>query len=177
MALTRIGVLIAYLLTFTLGAGADEPAMPPSLRTFESPHGKIRVLSDPTKGTDVIEVATGKLLWHMAGWFENLYVLDDGEHLASVWGGFNLIPLDAPDSFTMIWFWEHGRETRSVSLSEIVPDRSILIRTVSHYAWGNFAGIDERDRLVVVPNDKKAILFSMADGQKISGDDVPKLPN
>jgi hypothetical protein len=144
---------------------ADSPLPPPAAFREISPSGKFAVVSDPSSGTKVIDAASGKQLWQVPGWHRSLFLSDDGEHLAIGYGGLNLVPIDASDSLEMISFWSRGRKIRSVPLRAIVPNRSILQRTVSHYAWGNIAGIDHENRLVVKRVDGEVFRFNMSTGE------------
>ncbi|APV48850.1 hypothetical protein BWI17_03650 [Betaproteobacteria bacterium GR16-43] len=157
--------LLAALCFFIGSALADAPLPPPAAHRVVSPNGKFAAISDPGTGTQGVELATGKPLWKIPGWFRSLYISDDGEHLAVGYGGLNLLALDADDSVEMIGFWNHGRKVKSVPLRAIVPDRSILRRTVSHYAWGSIGGIDAGNRLVVTRVDGRVFRFNMDNGE------------
>ena len=159
-----VPIVIALCMCFG-SALADAPLPPPDVYRELSPSGKFAVVSDPNSGTTIIESASGKQLWEVPGWHRSLFLSDDGEHLAIGYGGLNLLPLDAPDSLEMISFWSWGRKIRSVPLRAIVPDRSILQRTVSHYAWGNIGGIDNENRLIVKRIDGKVFRFNMSTGE------------
>ena len=159
-----ICIALVLLYSYVGYARADAPLPPPLLHRVTSPNGQFAVVSDPTAGTRVIETASGKHLWSVPGWFRSVYVSNDGRHVATGYGGLNLIPLDAEDSLEMISFWGSGRKLRAVPLRTIVPDRSILKRTASHYAWGTITGINEGNQLVVTRIDGREFRFSMATG-------------
>jgi hypothetical protein len=144
---------------------ADSPMPPPALHRVLSLNGQFAAISDPGTGTKVVELATGRELWNIPGWYRWLYISDDGEHLAIGYGGLNLLSLEADDSVEMIGFWNHGRKVKSVPLRAIVPDRSILQRTVSHYAWGNIGGINPRNQLIVTRIDGRVFRFNMNTGE------------
>ncbi len=157
------GIIVA-LWMLSCSALADAPLPPPATFSQSSPSGKFTAVSDPSSGTTIVESASGKQLWQVTEWHRSLFLSDDGEHLAIGYDGLNLLPLDAPDSLEMISFWSRAGKIQSVPLRAIVPDRSILQRTVSHYAWGNIVGIDHDDRLVVTRIDGKVFRFNMSTG-------------
>jgi len=161
----RVFGITAALCVFMGSVLADAPLPPPALQRVLSPNGKFAAVSDPAAGTRVVEAASGKPMWGIPGWFRSLYISDDGEHLAIGYGGLNLLPLDAEDSVEMIGFWNHGRKVKSVSLGALVPDRSILRRTTSHYAWGSIGGINPANQLVVTRIDGRVFRFSMNNGE------------
>jgi len=146
-------------------AHADSPLLPPFTHRETSPNGQFVAVSDPNSGTRVIEAASGKQLWAIPGWYRDIYLSNDGRHLAIGYDGLNLIPLNADESFELITFLDRGRKLRTVSLHAIVPDKTLLRRTVSHYAWGSITGIDKNNRLVVTRIDGREFRFNMATGE------------
>jgi len=105
------------------------------------------------------------VLWKVPDWFRSMFVSNDGKHLAVGYDGLNLVPLSYVDSMELISFWDQGRKIKSVTLSEIVPDRTVLERTMSHYAWGDIEGVNDKDQLVVRRVDGQIFRFSMATGE------------
>ena len=156
-----IGITAFCSLTF---AYADSPLLPPATHRVASANGKYAAISDPATGTKVIDVASRKQLWSMPNWYRDIYLSNDGQHLATGYDGLNLISGDPDLSLEMITFWEHGRSIRVVSLGTIVPDKSILRRTFSHFAWGNIEGINGRNQLVVIRIDGREFRFNMTTG-------------
>ena len=161
----RAFAIIVALCAYMGSALADAPLPPPATYREHSPSGKFAAISDASAGTTVVESASGRELWQVPGWHRSIFLSDDGEHLAIGYDGFDLLPLDAPDSLEMISFWSRGRKIKSVPLQAIVPDRSLLRRTVSHYAWGNIGGIDHNNRLIVTRIDGKVFRFNMSTGE------------
>ena len=66
----------------------------------------------------------------------------------------------------LITFWERGKKLRSVSLKDVVPNKAVLERTVSHYHWGNIDGVNEHNELVVTRADGAKVRFDMSSGAK-----------
>jgi hypothetical protein len=161
----RAFAIIIVLCAYLGGARADAPLRSPATYREPSPSGKFIAAADPSAGISIVESASGRELWHMRDWHPSIFLSDDGEHLAIGYDGFNLVPLDAANSLEMISFWSRGRKIRSVSLQALVPDRSILQHTVSHYAWGSIGGIDPENRLVVTRVDGKVFRFNMSTGE------------
>jgi len=147
-------------------AMGDSPLPAPTMTEVASPNGRFAAISDPKSTTTrVIEVATGRVLWKVPDWFRSMFVSNDGKHLAVGYDGLNLVPLSYVDSMELISFWDQGRKIKSVTLSEIVPDRTVLERTMSHYAWGDIEGVNDKDQLVVRRVDGQIFRFSMATGE------------
>ena len=157
---------MSIFLAYVGCALADTPLRPPAPFRVASPDGKIIAVADPSSGIKIIEASSGKQLWEMPGWRRVICISNDGEHLAIGYGGLNLINLDTDDSAEMIGFWHHGTKIKSVPLRAIVPDRSILRRTVSHYEWGYIRGINSIDQLEVVRVDGKLFRFNMRTGEE-----------
>ena len=161
----RALLITLALCIFPAGAFGDEPSPAPATTRVLSPNGTITAISEPGDGTRIIESASGKEIWEMPGWYRSIFISNDGEHLAIGYSGMNLVPLETPDSLELIGFWERGRKVKSLSLQAIVPDRSILQRTASHYAWGNVRGIDSDNCLVVERVDGEVFRFNMVNGE------------
>jgi len=102
----------------------------------------------------------------MSGWHRWLFVSNDGQHVATGYEGLNLIPLDYSPDMVLITFWEQGKKLRSVSLKDVVPNKAVLERTVSHYHWGTIDGVNERNQLVVTRADGVKVRFEMSTGAK-----------
>ncbi len=147
-----------------LPAQADEPLPPPQRHQVRSPNGAILAISDPRTGTTILEAASGKELWSMAGWYRWLFVSNDGRHVATGYNGMNLIPQDFKPELVLITFWQDGKKLREVFVQEIVPNKSTLERTVSHYHWGTIEGLNNKDELLVTRADGRKFRFQMATG-------------
>jgi len=154
----------ALVLLGGIAAQADEPLPPPSTHSVVSQNSAFVAISDPEKGTRVLDNATRRELWSMPGWFRWLFVADDGVHVVTGYDGMNLIPPDAADDLVLLTFWENGKAIRRVPLKEIVSSRSILTRTVSHYHWGTIEGINAAGFLVVNRSDGRRLLFDVTTG-------------
>ena len=50
----------------------------------------------------------------------------------------------------MLTFWKDGKLVRTVTVDELIPDKKILRRTVSHYSWGSISGIAKNGLLEVI---------------------------
>jgi hypothetical protein len=62
---------------------------------------------------------------------------------------------------------------RSVRLDEVIRNFWMLQRTVSHWHWGNFQGINEDGRFVIVPQDgfpwraRRVLRFDVSTGAEV----------
>ena len=158
--------ITATVLAFSNARG-DEPLPPPSKVTVTSRNGAIRAVSDPKSGTRVEDLKRRKILWRLPRWHRSMFVANDGKHLVTGYAGLDLIPTGYTDELVLITFWHDGKKIREITVAEMFPDRHILRRTVSHYAWGRIDGIDARGRLKVKRVDGKTFYFDVSTGKKI----------
>ena len=143
---------------------ADRALRPPATHEVVSRNNAFTVVSDPEKGTWVLDNATKQKRWSMAGWYRRIFVSNDGNYVVTGYNGINLIPLSYTDNLVLFTFWERGKEIRKVTLKEIVPDKSILLRTASHYLWGTISGINDKGELLIKRRDGKIFLFDVSTG-------------
>lgn len=147
-------------------ARGDAPLPPATKTTVASPNGDIRAVSDPKTGTEIQDVKQHKVLWRLPNWYRSMFVANDGKHLVTEYVGLNLIPLNFKDDLVLITFWHEGKKMRQVTVGNLFPNHSILLRTASHYAWGHVDGIDGVGRLKVRRIDGKQFLYDVATGKK-----------
>jgi hypothetical protein len=142
-------------------AWADTPlARTASVRKF-SANKRYSVVSSATAGTFCVAEKSGKVLWRIKQWFRDFYVSDDGEHLVSIFNGLNLLPVDYGDDVTLLIFWKSGRAQRRVRAIDLIPDRSVLERTSSHYLWNMGIGIDGDGHLYLNRVDGIQLVFDL----------------
>lgn len=132
---------------------ADEPLELPKSFEVTSQNKLFAAISDPQKGTTVLDSVTRKEKWTIPGWHRSLIVSNDGEHLITMYGGLNLIPIDYDENMALITIWTHGKITQKISVKQIVPDKDYMRKTVSHYHWGDVIGVDGSDQLVIKRQD------------------------
>jgi hypothetical protein len=150
---------------------ADAPLPPPEIRTVCSRNGFFCARMDPDLSlTTVFRRRAGGVtepLWSMPGWFREASLSNDGQYLVAGYDGGNLLPLDVRKDQVMLSFFDRGRLIRQVRLNDLVPDVSKLTRTVSHYHWGRFHGLNSEGHLVVELADKQWVLFDPRTGLPI----------
>ncbi len=148
--------------------GADEPLPAPELKTVCSKNGFFCAEMDPGRNvTTVYRRRAGGVrdpLWSMPGWFRVASLSNDGEYLVTGFDGSNLLPLDYKKDQVMLSFYDRGRLLRQVRLNELVSDFSKLQKTVSHYQWGQYLGLNPEDHYVVELADKRWMLFDVRTG-------------
>ncbi|MDP1977261.1 hypothetical protein [Undibacterium sp.] len=150
-------------------AHADAPLPAPAKTVFNSNNNRVQLISDPALGSKVIDQKNkNKVLWTSPYWFRLAFISDDGEYAVTVYDGLNLIPEDYSDDLIMLSFWQRGKLLHKVRLKEIAPDKHLLRKTASHYAWGHFRGIDEENKFVLERTDGKLLYFDLRTG-KMSG--------
>lgn len=106
-------------------------------------------------------------LWSMPGWFRVASLSNDGEYLVTGFDGVNLLPLDFKKDQVMLSFYDRGKLIRHVRLNEMIADVSKLTKTVSHYQWGQYLGLNAEDHYVVELAGKQWLLFNIRTGLPI----------
>lgn len=157
-------ILFVSAIFATSAVHADTPLRPPAIHKVSSHNHAFTVISSPEKGTWVLNNATNQKLWSMTDWYRWIFVSNDGDYLVTGYNGLNLIPSSYTDDLVLFTFWKRGKEIRKVTLKEIVPDKSILLRTASHYLWGTIIGINDKNELLVKRIDEKIFLFDVSTG-------------
>jgi len=145
-------------------AMADAPPSLPATHEISSANQAIQVISSPDEGTHILERVSQQELWSMPGWFRSLFVSNDGDYLVLGYDGISLIPQDYTDDLVLLTFLHRGKVLRKVTLKDIVPDPSILLRTVSHYQWGWIEGINSNGEFVVHRVDGTVFSFDLSTG-------------
>ncbi|MGH2360563.1 MAG: hypothetical protein ACRDGM_08485 [bacterium] len=153
------------------GLAADEPLPAPQTYTIYSNNKRFQAVLDAQRlVTTIYRVAISKgepaaKLWEMPGWFRVAALADDGEHLVTGYDGGNLLRMHDTDDETMLTFYRKGSPIRRVPLREIIPDRKVLRRTVSHYLWGSCRGFDAKGRFLVQTVDGREIAYDPMTGR------------
>lgn len=164
----RIGLVCATAVLVSVGpAGADQPLPPPAVVSTCSPNGRFCATADPRLDTVVVHRGgddARRALWSKPGWERVFQVSDSGNELVACYSGGNLLALDAGPSVAMLRFYGRGQLVRQVSLAELIPDRSKLQRTVSHYAWGNCVGFNAQGQFEVRTADRGLLRFDASTG-------------
>jgi hypothetical protein len=66
----------------------------------------------------------------------------------------------------MLTFWKDGKLVRTVTVDELIPDKKILQRTVSHYSWGSISGLTKNGLLEVILEDGSKHYFDPTTGRR-----------
>lgn len=140
-------------------AVADAPLPPPAAREVASQNGEIVVVSKPSGGTQVLDVANRRELWSMPRWFRWLFVSNDGTCVATGYDGLNLIPQNYSDKLVLVRFWKRGRKVGEVLMKDVYSDSAEPRRTTSHYYWGTIKGFSEEGTFKVERVDGKLLTF------------------
>jgi hypothetical protein len=158
-------LILQLAAAMTTSVWADSPIAPPEKHSVLSANEKYEVVSDPKQGTKSIEKSTQRILWEMPKWHRYLFLSNNGEYAASVYDGY-LLPLSYDKKMTLLTFYKNGKVVREVPVEEIVNDSKILIRTTSHYQWGEIVGFNEGELLRIRLNDQNMLLFNPETGRK-----------
>ena len=149
---------------------ADEPLEPPQSRRVVAPSGKCWVYTDAVKGSTIAYVNdNGKVraLWAISGWYRVAALASDCEHFVTGYDGVNLLPENFSRDTTLLSFYRSGVLIRRVTLADLVKDLSKLERTVSHWSWGHYVGIEGGTPYRVVTVDRGQLVFDMKTGMPI----------
>jgi hypothetical protein len=161
----KMKIFVILALAFAVPALADSPLPPPSIETTKSANKRFEVVSDPEKGTRCIDSASSKELWKLPNWYRWSFLCDDGRHFITAYGGLNLLSQNYKGSDVMLTFWKDGKLVRTVTVDELIPDKKILQRTVSHYSWGSIPGITKNGLLEVILEDGSKHYFDPTTGR------------
>ena len=153
---------------------ADSPLPPPAKETIWSANRRFFAVMEPDNQiTTIYRTIQGKQqgekVWSMYGWFRVAALTDDGEHLVAGYWSMNVIPLDYNKKQAMLYFFKRGELINHVTLDQIIRDFSKLQRTVSHYQWGNFEGLDKAGHYVVETVEGRKIRFDVVTGTPVTG--------
>ena len=164
--IARFSVLFLALLPAT--ALADEPMLPPSAWEVCSPDRAYCARLDPDTRTITAyrAGASDDVLWTAPGWSRVAALADDGEHLMLGYEGMNLIPVDYDKAMAMLTFFRRGRQIAVVRLRDLAGWLN-LQRTVSHYYWGDYLGLDADGHYVVKVSRGGKIRFDMKTGERV----------
>lgn len=146
---------------------ADLPLPPPQDYQVRSANGQyVAKVTVAPPMTTVYAMQEGKetQAWSMVGFYRQVFLADDGQHLVIGYNGYNLISTNYSPDMVMVTFVEQGRILRQATLRELLPDLSKLQRTVSHYHWGHTPGINNRGEFVVETVDYRELHFDVRTG-------------
>jgi hypothetical protein len=164
----RVPIACTILIAINVSLG-DMPLPPPGRIVTTSPNGQIRAVSDPNEGTSVEDPTRNEVLWHIPSWHRSMFVANDGKHLITEYDGMNLIPINFTDDLVLLTFWREGKKIREITVKDLFPDHSKLLRTVSHYVWRTTIKFDGQGRLNVSRIDGKMLIFDVPTGQERNG--------
>jgi hypothetical protein len=150
--------------------GADSPLPPPTRQTIWSNNRQFFAITDPKDQTTTVYRATsdgkGIRTWAMYGYLRLAWLADDGEHLvADPSGWWGLLPLDYDKGHVVLYFFKRGELIKYVTLSQVIGDFSKLIRTASHYRWGESVGFDQAGDYVIETVEGRRIRFDLSSGE------------
>jgi hypothetical protein len=148
-------------------ANGDEPLEPPTARKIVAKSGGCWAYTDPvTKTTIGYRRSKGRTikLWELSGWFRVAALASDCDHFVTGYDGVNLLPEKFDPKTVMLSFYAKGKSIRQLALDELVSDLSKLRRTSSHWAWGNYLGVESGTRYRVETVDRGQLVFDMKTG-------------
>jgi hypothetical protein len=158
-----IGVAVFSLST----ASADEPLPAPLTYTIRPAHTKAcwaEVSVEDNALTVYRKTAKGReAVWSVPGWHRVADLADDCRSLMTGYDGQSLLA-DADPSTVLLRFYRDGKLLREYRLDELM-DPKRLRRTVSHFEWGNYLGVERGHFYRIETNGRGEQVFDMATGQ------------
>lgn len=163
--------IVLVLLLASVAAAADQPRF---ARRFVSANGayELRLLSQYAPATDwaLVETSTGKTLYKVSASLgpRTTLVSDDGAYVAAVNDFAELSP--SPD-VEVLAFYANGRLTKRYTLADLVPDQTLVSRSVSHFTWFFYNGrlaLSPDLELDLVTYDLTRFEFDVRSGEVVS---------
>lgn len=163
--------MLAYTgLVVSVTAHSDQPLAVPETRRIPAPAGNCWVDTDAgDRATTAYRRVRGttRTLWSINGWYRVAALAADCEHFVTGYDGVNLLPENYSPDTVMLSFYRNGNIIRRVTLAELVTDLSRLKKTVSHWSWGHYIGLEQGTRYRVTTVDHGDILFDMTTGRPL----------
>jgi hypothetical protein len=153
---------------------ADAPLSPPARHSARSPSASACFTSDPEQGTWIHAPGEPeRASWRLPTWHRVAWVSDDGEHLVTGFDGVNLAPANDPEDAEIVRFSHRTRPPEAYTLRALGYRRETLQRTVSHYAWGRYAGFDSQGRFRLEMVDGATLVFDVSGGALVERIEPP----
>ncbi|MBP5452719.1 MAG: hypothetical protein J6Y16_10830 [Treponema sp.] len=94
-------------------------------------------------------------VWEMDGFYEYVYIDDTGTYcVINNWP--DLIPQEYKKNWNLFRIYKNGKEYAKIKFSDVIKDTKKLVKTESHYRWGNLYAVYE-----------KGIILDTVEGVKI----------
>jgi hypothetical protein len=158
--------MIKYLMCVVLSvcatlACADAPNFKVDTVTY-SANKKIKVVSKTTGKTIALNQAN-KMLWQINRYVKFSYVSNDGQYLAAMYGGGNLIPVDFDEGLILVTLFRSGKVIKEIKLGDVISSKTQLELTSSHYYWGDALGFTDSSKFEIKRRDGKVISYELKD--------------
>lgn len=161
-------IVAAALAAVPVAAAAAEPVA--ARWATWSPDGRFVAELDPGRMETAVyridAVGARHYEWSMPGWFGHAALANGGDHfvVGSEEGG--VVHADWHPADVVLRFYERGLLVRAITLSELVPDPTEMIRVESHFYWGRTKGFDAAGHYVVETIDH-VWLFAPETGERM----------
>lgn len=174
---------ISTLLVFAHAAADSPPAALVDAQTYSQNRRYFAVSELRSSRTRVFGSGHKKThLWEFPGFYPVLFVANDGKHLVVGHPDGNLLPKNARADEPFLIFYTAKKTDvviRKLTIGDIFPDLSLVPKTVSHRAWGNYLGFDHANWFGIVLFDGRVLLFDPETGRQVKkpkGDSLPQKP-
>ena len=167
----RLGLVL--LMFCAQAAFADEPPEPAATHKILSSTPTCWAITDAkTHVTTAFRTEkSGKpsSLWSAPGWFRVADLSTDCQFMVTGYDGGNLLPAKADGELVMLSFYRDGKIIRRIRLKELICNWSKLVRTASHWSWGNYIGAEKDFFYRVETQDRGELVFDMRTGNVAAG--------
>lgn len=154
---------------FTVSVFADAPLKPPATYTVSSLNGKYHAeVHLANQRTTVYEgsATQRRATWSIPGWHRVVAIANDGRSLVLGYDGVNLLPRNFTGDEVLLTFYHQGKLVGKVTVRALLPDRTKLRKTASHWSWGNYLGF--RNNLYQIQLVSGALIsFDPVTGQRV----------
>ncbi len=154
------GYVVMLLLCCVATTRADSPRVAPADRKQFSSNRHFYLLSKlKQQRTEVFKAAQSKtLLWSVPKYLSLPILSDDGQCIASVYDGGNILDENVRPSDPLITFYSASGQHDTVAVGDVVKDIHQLRKTSSGWAWGSAVGFQKSGFVVVLATGKSITL-------------------
>lgn len=155
-----IKFFVLLVLAFTApGVYADAQSLKVDVVTY-SENKEIRVVSNVRGKTTVLN-RSSKTLWQIKKYVRYAYVSNDGQYLAAMYGGGNLVPFNYDPDLILVALYRNGRLIKEIKIKDVVSSRSEMEVTTSHFDWGDAVGFVDLNNFELKRRDGKVFRYNL----------------
>ena len=151
--LRRVATALPMLLAAVSAHAAAPRAVPHDVKRFAA-NGRYFFVSRQAQHSTIVFSAArpASPLWSVPAWLPLADVSNDGNHLAAIYPGGNILAADAVASTPLLTFYNRSAPARTFTVGDVVPDLTTLRRSDAGRVWGYVVGF-RADGCYVVMRD------------------------